>query len=153
MNTELKKPAKPLTISCWWTNFLSRKYTLPGMLVLFLFKLVTLSSKNSRKKIKLSTVVCAVAPSCWKNSSSNSSSSNSWTKAVGILINLSLQQGTFPSKLKVAEIFPLYKKGDANSIINYRPITLCSSMSKVFEIIVNKQLVDYLARNNFLSKN
>ena len=38
------------------------------------------------------------------------------------LFNLSLQNGTFPEKMKIAEIIPLFKNGDLENITNYRPI-------------------------------
>ena len=39
----------------------------------------------------------------------------------------------FPTRLKVVEIKPLYKKGEIANTSNYRPITLLTSFSKIFE--------------------
>ena len=53
------------------------------------------------------------------------------------LINQSLQCGIFPEELKLAKIVPIYKnKEDKNKMCNYRPISLLSSFSKVFEKVV-----------------
>jgi hypothetical protein len=49
------------------------------------------------------------------------------------IVNLSLEQGTFPSKLKLANIIPIFKAGDSEVIGNYRPVSLLSTVSKVFE--------------------
>ena len=66
------------------------------------------------------------------------------------VINQSLCTGVFPDKLKIAEVIPLFKKGDESLIENYRPISLLSSISKVFERIVFNQLYKYLDDNNLL---
>lgn len=62
---------------------------------------------------------------------------------LAININQSLTTGSFPDKLKIAKVLPLYKKGSYNAFDNYRPISLLPSISKVFEKIVFKQLYDY----------
>ena len=49
------------------------------------------------------------------------------------LINLSLEQGVFPSQLKIANIVPIFKAGEIEIVGNYRPVSLLSTVSKVFE--------------------
>ena len=43
-----------------------------------------------------------------------------------------ISTGTFPTRLKFAEIKPLHKKGEKSNISNYRPISLLTSFSKIF---------------------
>ena len=62
---------------------------------------------------------------------------------LSIIINQSLCSGIFPSKLKIAKVFPLFKKGDIQLFGNYRPISLLSSVSKVFEKAAYGQLYEY----------
>ena len=56
------------------------------------------------------------------------------------MINESITEGTFPSELKLAEVTPVFKKlGCMNKEI-YRPVSLLSHMSKVFERILYNQI-------------
>ena len=54
-------------------------------------------------------------------------------KPITLLINQSLRSGTFPDKLKMGKIIPIYKKDDPQKIENYRPISILPSLSKIFE--------------------
>ena len=59
--------------------------------------------------------------------------------------------GTFPTRLKYAVIKPLLKKGDKDNIANYRPISLLTSFSKVFERIIYDRLLKHIETNNILA--
>jgi len=50
-----------------------------------------------------------------------------------IIFNLSLSTGQVPSKLKIAKIIPVYKKGKVDVLSNYRPISLLSIFDKLLE--------------------
>ena len=63
-------------------------------------------------------------------------------KPLTLIINQSLITGLFPEKLKIAKVQPLFKKGDEEQIENYRPISLLTSISKVFEKVVFLQLTN-----------
>ena len=64
------------------------------------------------------------------------------------LFNLSLSSSVFPSQWKLANIIPIFKKGDRADASNYRPISLLSCLGKVFEKCVFKHLYNYLRTNN-----
>ena len=49
------------------------------------------------------------------------------------ICNKSIRSGIFPSRLKYSMVKPIFKKGDSTNMINYRPISLLTSFSKVFE--------------------
>ena len=49
------------------------------------------------------------------------------------LFNLCVNKGVFPNCLKIAEITPIYKKGDINKATNYHPIALLSQFNKQME--------------------
>jgi Notch-like protein len=54
------------------------------------------------------------------------------------MCNKSLSTGTFPARLKFSQINPILKKGNKEEISNYRPISLLTSFSKVFEKVIYK---------------
>jgi hypothetical protein len=61
-----------------------------------------------------------------------------------------LTTGTFPTRLKFAEIKPLYKKV-TGWISDYRPISLLPSFSKIFEKIIYRRLFQHLDYNKILA--
>ena len=68
------------------------------------------------------------------------------------LINLSMETGYVPNELKLAKIVPVFKDGDCHDFNNYRPISLLSSQSKLFEKIVAKQLLRFLHVHEIIYK-
>ena len=49
-------------------------------------------------------------------------------------------------------MFPLFKKGDVNSMTNYRPISKLPAVSKLIERMVHKHLYDFLILNDVLTE-
>ena len=70
---------------------------------------------------------------------------------VAKLINRSIQEGFFPVCLKTAKIIPLHKNGNFENPSNYRPISLLSSLSKVFEKVLNARMVEFLEKHQLFS--
>ena len=68
-----------------------------------------------------------------------------------VIINQIFTTGIFPDNLKTAKIHPLLKAGDPLLATNYRPISLLTSISKIFEKIIFNQLTNYLSLNNILT--
>lgn len=67
------------------------------------------------------------------------------------IFNLSLSSGVFPSQWKAAKIIPIFKnKGERSLPSNYRPVALLSSVSKVFEGLIKKQLVEFCLSSNVI---
>ena len=69
-------------------------------------------------------------------------------KPLTLIINQSLVTGIFPDQLKIAKVVPLYKKEDHVIMDNYRPVSLLTSISKIFERVAHKQLTKYIELNN-----
>jgi Notch-like protein len=52
------------------------------------------------------------------------------------ICNRSILSGSFPTHLKYSVIKQILKKGDTKAIKNYRPISLLTSFSKIFEKMI-----------------
>ena len=49
--------------------------------------------------------------------------------------------------MKIANVLPLLKKGDFSLPDNYRPISLLTSLSKIFEKLIHKRITKFLAKH------
>ena len=68
------------------------------------------------------------------------------------LFNKCLKEPYFPDCWKVFSVVPVFKNVGERSIAkNYRPVSLLSVVSKVFEKLVNNRVVDHLEKCGFLS--
>ena len=67
------------------------------------------------------------------------------------IINLSFDKGCIPDQLKLANVVPNLKNGDAKLIANYRPISVLPVFSKIFESLMYIRLTKYVTKNNILS--
>ena len=66
------------------------------------------------------------------------------------IFNTSLSEGIFPDQMKMAEVIPLYKGKDMDLMINYRPISLLITLSKLLEKIMYTRLYRYLESQKLL---
>ena len=64
-----------------------------------------------------------------------------------------LLSGTFPTRLKFAEVKPIFKKGDKNVISNYRPISLLTRFSNIFEKVIYNRIYHHINHNHILADN
>ena len=69
------------------------------------------------------------------------------------ICNLSFSNGLFPSKLKIAKVVPIYKKGDRALFSNYRPVSVLPAISKLLERLMYNRLYDFIVRYDLLSDN
>ena len=60
------------------------------------------------------------------------------------ILNLSLNQGVFPSELIIARVIPIYKCCDKMQINNYRPVSLLVFISKIFERIMYNRIIEFV---------
>ena len=60
------------------------------------------------------------------------------------LINMCIMASTFPSRLKNAEVTPIYKKGDNMLKSNYRPVSVLTCISKIFERVLLDQMNNHM---------
>ena len=66
------------------------------------------------------------------------------TKPFTYICNLSFQTGTFPNKMKIAKVIPLYKSGNKHHFTNYRPVSLLPQFSKILEKLFNNRLDNFI---------
>ena len=55
---------------------------------------------------------------------------------LSLIFNQSIATGSFPERMKQAEVVPLYKGKDMDIVINYRPISLLITISKILEKVI-----------------
>lgn len=67
------------------------------------------------------------------------------------IIESSLQEGKVPSEWKCANIVPIYKGGNREEPLNYRPVSLTSVVSKMCEKIIKERWMKYLVKENILT--
>ena len=67
------------------------------------------------------------------------------------IFNISLSCGTFPDRLKIAKVIPVYKSDDKSTISNYRPISVLPVFSKILERIMYNRLLNYLDLHKILT--
>lgn len=68
------------------------------------------------------------------------------------IINRIFCTGIFPSVLKKAIVVPLYKQGNREQMVNYRPISLISSVSKLIEKCIVHKVTMFLEKHDIMSK-
>ncbi len=61
------------------------------------------------------------------------------------------QKKTIPEDWKTANVSPIFKKGNKQDPLNYRPVSLTSVPCKVMERIIKKAMVSHLEENNLLT--
>ena len=71
-------------------------------------------------------------------------------KPLCAIFNLSLRTGKVVSEWKLANVTPLFKKGDKSNPGNYRPISLTSVVCKLMESILRDKIVEFLEKNNII---
>lgn len=67
------------------------------------------------------------------------------------IVNKSFASGVFPNIFKIARVIPLHKGGDPSSLINFRPISLLSSLSKVLERAMFNKMLSFIDKFHILS--
>ena len=78
---------------------------------------------------------------------------NNCEKFVDVLcemINCSFNDGIFPEALKIAKVVPIHKEGSRTEVSNYRPISLLSTFSKIYEKIMHNRVLQYFDKNSLL---
>ena len=105
--------------------------------------MIYLKSFNPRKATGFDNIPCKLLRLAYRELSS----------PLAFIINASISQNIFPHNLKCAEVSPIFKKGDKLDKNNFRPVSILTSISKIFEYVLNNQLIAHFNYifHNFLS--
>ena len=72
------------------------------------------------------------------------------SESLALAFNTSIQQGIVPDNLKVARVTPVDKGGTATDPSSYRPISILSAFSQIFEKLAYSQLINYIEKYEIL---
>ena len=78
--------------------------------------------------------------------------SKTLSEPIKTLLNLSIINGNFPELLKKADVCPIFKKNDKTKCENYRPISLLSNLSKLYERTMHTRIYDFLEQSDVFYK-
>ena len=72
---------------------------------------------------------------------------------LSVLFNEHMRNGTFPDRLKIGKISPIYKKDGIELLENYRPVSTLAVFGKLFEKVIYSRLYSFLVSQNILFEN
>ena len=70
--------------------------------------------------------------------------SDIFTEVIHKELNRGLEVDNFLCTLKLANVTPIYKKGNRSEKDNYRPVSILPNISKIFERCIYKQISQFL---------
>ena len=68
-----------------------------------------------------------------------------------LIFNCSLALSEIPKQWKTSYVIPVYKKGIKHDPLNYRPISLTSTFSQIFEHIISQKIFNHIFDFNLLT--
>ena len=78
---------------------------------------------------------------------------NSIHKPLQLIFRSCIENGTFPSERKKVNAVPFNKKGNKQTLENYRPVSLLPVCSKVFENLIYLSLFEIFIQIELISSN
>merc|ERR1711867_265956 len=73
------------------------------------------------------------------------------SKPLTLIFNDSLDMGIVPRDWRVANVIPIFKKGDRDKCGNYRPVSLTSIVCKILESILRDRINDHLMKHDLIA--
>ena len=78
---------------------------------------------------------------------------NSIYKPLQLFFRSCIENGKFPSEWKKANVVPVHKKGNKQTLENYRPVSLLPICGKIFERLIYNSLFKFFIANELISSN
>ena len=72
--------------------------------------------------------------------------SNICYKEIAYHINNAIDTNIFPNILKLGDVSPIFKNGESTIDVNYRPISVLSSVLKIYERLFSKQILPHISQ-------
>ena len=69
-----------------------------------------------------------------------------------LALNECIKEKVFPTKMKLAYLTPVFKKGDKLDSANYRPNTVTPSFAKNFERFLLTQMIEFIDKHKIINK-
>ena len=69
---------------------------------------------------------------------------------LGYFVDNAFRLGIFPRSCKIAKIVPLFKTRKTEELTNYRPISILTCFSKIFEKLIYSRLISFFQKNTVL---
>ena len=66
------------------------------------------------------------------------------------ILNLSIQNGSFPDCLKKAKVTPIYKRGSKTDVNNFRPISVLPILNSIYERHISNCLTAFLDEHHLI---
>lgn len=70
---------------------------------------------------------------------------------LAVCVNRLLNEGIFPTQLKISRVSPIYKNGPKDNPQSYRPISIIPVLGKLIEQLVYDQIYTFLENNKILN--
>ena len=78
--------------------------------------------------------------------------SNILAPALCYFFDNAVQFGVFPRNCKIAKIIPLFKAGKKEEVNNYRPTSILTCLSKIFEKLIYTCLVSFFQKHSVIAE-
>ena len=75
---------------------------------------------------------------------------NSICKPLSIISSNCLNEGKFPHEWKKVNVVPVHRKGNKQSLKNYRPVSLLPICSKTFKRLAYNEMFNFFTENNLI---
>ena len=76
---------------------------------------------------------------------------DSTCRPLSIIFKTCLRTGIFPLEWKKANIAPIHKRGDKQTVLNYRPVSLLPICGKIFERLLYTEMLNFFLQNDLIS--